>query len=245
MTGTHRIVWWDPASLKIDVDEAMGLRQRRLLEADESGKVSQEGVRAYEQWFADRNSLLDRGGIPLRRINTATDLARLAGRGRLAIAEAAQISIEEIARDAARPAGPRFGALVHAILLSIDRNPRNDSLASFAAMHARILGASVDEAAAAIEVVKKALGSPLMRRVASATEIRRESPVVIRLEDGSMVEGVADLAFKEADSWTVVDFKTDLEIARRLDEYRAQLGLYVRGIRASAGCPTTGVLLWL
>jgi ATP-dependent helicase/nuclease subunit A len=245
LNGTHRLVWWDPASLNLDVDEAMGMRQRRLLEADESGKVSQEGVHAYEEWFAQRESVLRRGGAPFLRLETATDLARLAGRGELVIPEATEISIEEVARDPARPAGRRFGTLVHAMLMSIPANAGDDSITRFARMHARILGASPAEVAAAIESVTRALTSPLMRRAANAAEIRRESPVLVRLEDGSNVEGVADLAFKEAENWTVVDFKTDSEIARHLDEYRTQLGLYVRAIRASTGCPASGVLLWL
>jgi ATP-dependent exoDNAse (exonuclease V) beta subunit len=242
--GTHRVVWWDPACLHLDVEETMGLRQRRLLEADESGKISQEGVRAYEEWFARRETLLQRGGRPLHRLQTATELAILASRD-FVIPEAAEISIEEVARDPTRPSGPRFGALVHAILMSIPASAREESISRFAAMHARILGASPAEAGAAIWAVANALASPLMRRAVGAAEIRRESPVVIRLEDGSLVEGVADLAFQEAENWTVVDFKTDIELARRLDEYRGQLGLYLRGIRATTGRPTRGVLLWL
>jgi ATP-dependent helicase/nuclease subunit A len=244
-SGRHRVVWWDPACLNLDVDEAMGLRQRRLLEADESGKVSQEGVRAYEEWFARRQSKLERGGMPLHRLQTATELAVLAGRGKIVVPEASEISIEQVARNPSRPSGPRFGALVHAMLMSLPATASADAIASFAAMHARILGASGAESAAATQAVTNALASPLMRRAADAVEIRRESPVVIRLEDGSMVEGVADLAFKEGESWTVVDFKTDVDIEHRLAEYRAQLGLYVRGIRASTASPTIGVLLWL
>ena len=244
-TGTHRVVWWDPACLNLEADDAMGLRQERLLAADESGKVSQEGVRAYEDWFARRDSMLKRGQAPLRRLQTATELARRASRGDLVIPEAGEITIEQVAREPTRPSGPRFGALVHAILMSTRANAREESIASFAAMHTRILGASSAETAAATRAVAKALASPLMQRAAGAAEIRRESPVVIRLEDGSMVEGVADLAFKEGESWTVLDFKTDVEIQHRLDEYRAQLGLYVRGISASTGLPTIGVLLWL
>jgi ATP-dependent exoDNAse (exonuclease V) beta subunit len=169
----------------------------------------------------------------------------LASRGDLVIPEAGEITLEQVAREPARPSGPRFGALVHATLMSTRANAREASIASFAAMHTRILGASSVETAAAIRAVTKALASPLMQRAAGAAEIRRESPVVIRLEDGSMVEGVADLAFKEGESWTVLDFKTDVEIQHRLDEYRAQLGLYVRGISASTRLPAIGVLLWL
>ncbi|MBV8772249.1 MAG: hypothetical protein JO166_07975 [Deltaproteobacteria bacterium] len=245
ITAMHRVVWWDPVCLNLDVDEAMGLRQRRLLEADESGKVSQEGVRQYEDWFAERESMLRRGATPLWRLETATELARLAARGEVVVPEAAEINIEQVAQFPGRPSGALFGILVHAILMSIGADGGNDTIARFAAMHARILGASSADATAAVEAVTKALASPLMRRAASAAEVRRESPITIRLEDGSLVEGIADLAFKEAECWTVVDFKTDSQIAGRLNEYRAQLGLYVRGIRASTGCPATGILLWL
>ena len=35
--GAHRVVWWDPAKLQLNEEEAMGLRQVKLLQADESG----------------------------------------------------------------------------------------------------------------------------------------------------------------------------------------------------------------
>jgi ATP-dependent exoDNAse (exonuclease V) beta subunit len=244
-TGRHRVVWWDPASLNLDADEAMGLRQHRLLEADESGQVSQEGIRAYEEWRARRESMLGRGRRPLRRLETATELARSAMREEIAIHEAAEITLERLEREPTRPSGPRFGALVHAILMSVGPQGREDSIARCAAMHARILGASFEETSAAIQLVIKTLKSPLLSRAALAAQVRRESPVVIRLDDGLLIEGVADLAFEEVQGWTVVDFKTDTEIGGRLDEYRAQLGLYVRGIRASTSRPASGVLLWL
>ena len=45
--------------------------------------------------------------------------------------------------------------------------------------------------------------------------------------EGVTVEGVVDLAFPErvtgGERWVVVDFKTDADIAGRLDEYRVQL----------------------
>jgi hypothetical protein len=41
----------------------------------------------------------------------------------------------------------------------------------------------------------------------------------------------------------VVDFKTDVDIAPRINEYRAQLSLYVRGISQTTGAPARGVLL--
>ena len=56
-----------------------------------------------------------------------------------------------------------------------------------------------------------------------------------------------DLAFPErvggAERWVVVDFKTDADIAGRLDEYRVQLLLYLRAISQSTGVPARGVLM--
>jgi hypothetical protein len=48
-------------------------------------------------------------------------------------------------------------------------------------------------------------------------------PVAVRLDDGSLIEGAADLALETRPSWTIVDFKTDLDVAGRLPEYRWQL----------------------
>jgi ATP-dependent exoDNAse (exonuclease V) beta subunit len=84
---------------------------------------------------------------------------------------------------------------------------------------------------------------------AAATGLRRERALVLRLEDGATVEGVVDLAFPErtagGEQWVVVDFKTDVDIAGRLDEYRVQLLLYLRAISQSTGAPARGVLMWV
>jgi hypothetical protein len=41
----------------------------------------------------------------------------------------------------------------------------------------------------------------------------------------------------------VVDFKTDVEIAGRVDEYRRQVGLYAEGVGRATGARVRGVLL--
>ena len=63
------------------------------------------------------------------------------------------------------------------------------------------------------------------------------------LDDGSFVEGVLDLAFRETAGWTIVELKTDLEIAARRAEYEAQIALYVRAVAKATGEEATGVLL--
>ena len=112
-----------------------------------------------------------------------------------------------------------------------------------------MIGAPDDEVAAAVKAVEAALKSPLMLRAAAAQTVMRECPLMIRLEDGTAVEGIADLAFAENTGdgavWTVVDFKTDVEVAPRLDEYRAQIRFYVRAVRESTGRPAGGAILWI
>jgi ATP-dependent exoDNAse (exonuclease V) beta subunit len=92
-----------------------------------------------------------------------------------------------------------------------------------------------------------------MKAAAGArAQLRRECALVARIEEGVAaesltVEGVVDLAFPEsvagAERWVVVDFKTDADIAGRLDEYRVQLLLYLRAISQSTGVPARGVLM--
>jgi ATP-dependent exoDNAse (exonuclease V) beta subunit len=53
-----------------------------------------------------------------------------------------------------------------------------------------------------------------------------------------------DLAFEEAGEWTVVDYKTDRELAAAgEDEYRRQVALYAAAIAQATGRPTHGVLI--
>jgi ATP-dependent exoDNAse (exonuclease V) beta subunit len=63
--------------------------------------------------------------------------------------------------------------------------------------------------------------------------------------DGSLVEGVLDLAFEEPDGWTVVDFKTDAEIAAALASYRRQVALYASVVARTTGKTVNAVLLQL
>jgi ATP-dependent helicase/nuclease subunit A len=63
------------------------------------------------------------------------------------------------------------------------------------------------------------------------------------LADGTLVEGVLDLAFREKDAWTVVDFKTDREFEKELAQYKRQVGLYALSIERATGEFCGGVLM--
>jgi ATP-dependent exoDNAse (exonuclease V) beta subunit len=132
------------------------------------------------------------------------------------------------------------------MLATVDLDADRDAVAAVATLEGRLLGASDEETVAAIDTVVAALAHPLLRRAATATaagRCRRECPVALRL-DGTLVEGVVDLAFAEdGTEWTVVDFKTDVEIAGRLDEYRRQVALYAAAVARATGASARPVLL--
>ena len=52
-----------------------------------------------------------------------------------------------------------------------------------------------------------------------------------------------DAAFADDDGWTVIDFKTDVELGARRAEYARQVALYAEAIAQATGRPARGVLL--
>jgi ATP-dependent helicase/nuclease subunit A len=245
--GEHRVIWWDPSLLKLDARETMGLRQFKLLQADAKNTRSEQGRREYETWRTRRDEVIKHGETPTLRVSTATELSMMLPASQFP--EAAGIQIEEVPRDLARPHGTRFGTLVHSILSRVAIAADAAEIGAASAFYGRTIGASAEEIEAAGEAVAAALRSPLMRRAAAASEVRRECALTVMLDDGMIVEGVADLAFVEGEGaarhWVVLDFKTDLDISGRLDEYRAQLALYLRAVRQATGLAARGILLWI
>ena len=162
-----------------------------------------------------------------------------------------EVTVESVGIDFSRPHGKRFGILVHAVLSVVDLNAGAQSVQEALDLQGRLLGATQGEIAAATETVTRALEHPLMKRAAAAMlagRCRRETPIAMRLEDGTLVEGNVDLAFldeAEPAGWTVIDFKTDFEIAGRVDEYREQVALYALAISRATTQPARGVLLRL
>jgi ATP-dependent exoDNAse (exonuclease V) beta subunit len=255
--GEHSVVWWDPSALELDRQEEVGLRQQRILEADEGGTVAVAGEEAHRRWQAGRAEATQRASAPSVRVEAVTTLSRTgaaerAARDREGEAGAAAlppIEVETVDVDRSeRPGGARFGALVHAILATVELAASEGEIAAAARAHGRLVGAVDPEVEAAAETANAALAHPLMRRAArcaSSGALRREVPVLVRLEDGALAEGVVDLAFRETDAptWTVVDFKTDRELAGGRARYEAQLRLYAAAVSRATGEPVRGVLL--
>jgi ATP-dependent exoDNAse (exonuclease V) beta subunit len=176
-------------------------------------------------------------------VQTVTAASRSAGRDD-------KVHVEVVTRaDTERPGGRRFGALVHGILAAVDLNSNLEEIDAMTRVHGRLVGATEAEIEAAVHTVVAALAHPIMRRAASvaASNLRRETPILFRREDGTLLEGVVDLAFREevmdSAGWTVVDFKTDQEFELRRDEYTTQVGLYALAIEKATNSSAAGILL--
>jgi len=231
--GTHGVVWWDPRALDLERDPDGGLRRESLLHESETKEIDLGVARAHEAWRDGKATRIAAGTVPSLRLVAPTSLA----------ATDAPAVFEAVAdRDPGRPRGKRFGILLHATLADVDLAADASSVALLAANLGRVLGATGEEVAAAAAAVLAALRHPLLRSAAASADCRREVPISHLLADGSLVEGSADLAFREQTGWVVVDFKSD---AHPEDEprYRAQIAAYVEAIRAATGNPGRGVIL--
>jgi len=217
------------------------------LQADDSNTRSAQGQRDYLAWRAQRDQLIATGSAPTLRLATATEI--VATEARPSLPEANSIIVEQTVRVAGRPHGNRFGTLVHAVMARIALDANADAITQSATFYGRIVGATPGETVAAADAVIAALSSPIIKRARAALELRRESPLIVTLDDGLIIEGIADLILLEAHEaarrWVVVDFKTDVDLAPRLDEYRTQVALYIRALTRATNLPAIGVLLWL
>lgn len=232
--GEHAVVWWDPRALDLDREHDVGLRQQRMLAADEKGTASDEGQRLHDSWAKRLQNAIAEGTRP------ALDVATVTERKAEAIGERFDVRMESTTADrTARPHGKRFGVLVHAILATVPLDAEDDGVLKTAHAQARLLGASDEEEKAASIAARAVLAHPWLDRARRAAEVRRETAVTLVEEGGTLIEGVIDLAFREprgdAFVWTVVDFKTDVEIAGRRAEYELQLSLYAEALRSATG----------
>jgi ATP-dependent helicase/nuclease subunit A len=114
-------------------------------------------------------------------------------------------------------------------------------------LYGRTLGATAVEVGAAVTVTRTALAHPLLqgaRAAAARGDCRREVPVSACMDDGTLIEGVVDLAYRdESGTWTVVDFKTDKELDIGLESYQRQVALYADLISRATGQAARPVLI--
>jgi ATP-dependent exoDNAse (exonuclease V) beta subunit len=107
-------------------------------------------------------------------------------------------------------------------------------------LEARIIGALPDEVDTAVALVGRLLAHPLLaeaRAAAARGACRREVPVTLTLDDEALLEGTIDLAFEHGGEWTIVDFKTDANVAATIGQYRMQVALYAAALARASSRP--------
>lgn len=235
--GSHRVVWWDPHALVLDRAIGGGFRQRHILQADADGTRAAASIGAHARWQERRAAALLRGAAPSRDVRAITIAARDVDAGWDPIA-----IVDTGVERTGRPSGKRFGLLVHAVLADVELTAASDAVRSLAHVHGRALAAPTAEVEAAVTAVVAALDHPVFAAARQAATLRREAPVILHTDRGTL-EGIVDLAFGDPTGWTIVDFKTDRELDGERAIYETQVRLYAQAIAHATGAPTRGVLL--
>jgi ATP-dependent exoDNAse (exonuclease V) beta subunit len=246
----YTVVWWDPSALHLGARPPFGVRREDLIVKDVARNVVADGRSRYDRWKLARLEARSAAGTPSTSVATIREWAARDDAVLPAGAAAVRVSIADAggrSSGSMRQGGAAFGVLVHAVLANVALDASREAIDRIAQAESRLLGLDAPAALAAAEIVETVLAHDLLVRAREAArrgDCRRETPVVCALEDGTMAEGVADLAFREGDRWTVVDYKTDRELASAPQEhYRRQLALYAWAIQRATGAPADGVLL--
>jgi ATP-dependent helicase/nuclease subunit A len=258
--GGYSVVWWDPSALSLGAKASFGVRREDLIVKDVPRNVVADGRGRYDQWRLARIDARDAGARPSVVVETAREWSCAEPSESVIAAEAGVVRAENVTvvdllppaerrsiwADERRPGGAVFGVLVHAVLARAPFSASTDVLTELAEAEARVLGLRDEDARAAASVAGRVLSADLLTRAAAAANrgaCRRETSVTCTLDDGRLVEGIVDLAFEEQGAWTIVDYKTDRELAAEEDRYRRQVAFYASAIARATGAPVSAVLV--
>ena len=247
----YSVAWWDPHVLRLGVDVQFGLRQAELLSKNAAPETVEADLDRYRRWKLANEETVARAATPSLVVQTVTERARkVAVAGADVPAQAPTVEVVELSVEPGRPTGARFGSLVHNLIATVPLDGTLDP-GALAELHGRTLGATGAEIAAAATAVRDALVHPLLKSASAATargECRREVPVSTMTHDGTVLEGVVDLAYRDGESWVVIDFKTDraLEVVAEdndvLSAYKRQVALYAGIVGQATGQEARPVL---
>jgi len=139
-----------------------------------------------------------------------------------------------------------FGKYVHRLLQKVTL-PAGGDIEELAQAAADDPALSESLRAEGVELVRRALASPLfLERIAHAERIHRELVFTAEIE-GTLIEGAMDVVFFEEGEAVIVDFKTDKvtrdEVAARAESYRHQAVAYARALEAVLKRPVREALL--
>ena len=228
------MVWWDPKTLKLTPPANLGLRQEAILKGGSDGQEA-ASVLAYREWQIERANTSAAGQTKEFDLFTATEAAGAPA------GISMQVHLETIEKRSGRAAGARFGTLVHTILR--DAALDGQDVDQLSKVHGRILGATAQEIADAVQAAASALRHPLLERARKSKSCKRELPILLKLDGNRVLEGIIDLAFEENGTWHVVDFKTDVEIGPNRGAYENQLRWYCFALARLNKAPVEAHLL--
>ncbi len=143
--------------------------------------------------------------------------------------------------------GSAVGRAVHAVLQTIDLTT-GDGLDQAVAAQCFAEGVT-DFGSVIADLVRSALAAAIVREAADRSPLR-ESFVGTEREDGTVLEGIVDLMYRDEHGRVViVDYKTDAvpaaALPARVEFYRPQVRAYRRAVEAATGAATRAVLLFL
>jgi ATP-dependent helicase/nuclease subunit A len=225
--GNHEVVWFDPAVLDLKVPKSEGVQNEQVLSG--TREQAEEGLRRYREFQDRRMRRIAAGSVRRYQIATAESFRELDRDPAIAV------EIVRLPVAAGRPYGKKFGRVVHSILQHAESVEEIEGLA---AMWGRKHGASDAERTWAAEAARAALAY-VLGAVPAGAKRHRELPVMVRMQDGTLVEGRVDFAWSDGSMWSVVDYKTD----RRENRNVTQLQLYGLALQRSTSLPVRGIVL--
>jgi ATP-dependent exoDNAse (exonuclease V) beta subunit len=249
----YSVVWWDPSALELGLKPTFGVRREDLIVKDVPKNVVGDGRTRYDQWQLARARARETGARASLVVETARERSLKTEGASLKGSEKSDFRLQTLdlrsPGDSDRSGGTGFGTLVHAILARVSFDAARAAIEDAASVEARVFGLTDADAIAAADAAANVLKHDLLRRAQAAEGrgvCRRETPITCTLDDGTLVEGVVDLAFEDKGRWIVVDYKTDREIAEDGEErYREQISLYATAIARATGFPAECVLVRL
>jgi hypothetical protein len=237
--GLHRastmkngVVWWDPKTLELSREERSGLEAADALQDDP--EEAPKSIAAFNAWRDSRAIALGTGQVPGEIVVTPRELPP--------VLVAATLQVEDTGQRRT-VGGVRFGDLVHSCLAVIPLTATDAEIQQTAVQIGRLLKAPEREVRAAAQAVSAALKHPLVSAARNSSDVRREVSIVDHLDDGTVIEGVIDLAYLDGEVWQLVEFKTDLNIEENRLQHEAQAQAYVQAIGRATGKPGRAVIL--
>lgn len=253
LNGKTALDWYGPALFRPGAEglwtlHVIGSSDLQPSEQDEQERtlpaVSEElqnEVDGVLRWqYPDRSHCDD----PAKWAVSALNRQKAAEETPLPVHRIARQSEEESKRAAVR------GSAYHKALELVDLTRTDDAAitAQLAEMKDRRQLDAEGAAFVEAETVAAFFRTELGQRMCAATEVRREVPFTLMIEDGVLVQGVLDAAFRVEGGWALLDYKTggkgrsDEEIIRM---YRQQLICYGDAIRRLWNEPVKEVWLYM